>query len=182
MNRASFALPFLEKLEVELRSEALVPSGMVYVREGKFLEIVGALRLGPLLLESFLIDRFEVTNREFKEFVDAGGYREPQYWQHEFVKDERVLSREEGMAEFHDATGRPGPSTWLLGTYREGEGDFPVAGVSWYEAAAYAEFVGKSLPTVHQWYRSAGLWFAANTVPLSNFEGGGSHLWELTRA
>ena len=163
----------IEQLEFELRSEALVPGGMVYVEEGTIGVNVGALRLGRLELDSFLIDRFEVTNREFKEFVDAGGYRERQYWQHEFVKDGRVLSRQEAMAEFRDTTGRPGPSTWLLGTYPEGEGDFPVAGVSWYEAAAYAASAGKSLPTVHQWYKTANVFFSPNSVPLSNFAGEG---------
>ncbi len=43
-----------------------------------------------------------------------------------------------------DQTGRPGPSTWELGTYPKGQDDFPVRGVSWYEAAAYAKFAGKS--------------------------------------
>ena len=161
------------ELEVELRSEAIVPNGMVYVEERIFMVIAGGLRLAPLLLDGFLIDRFEVTNSEFRQFVDAGGYRGPQYWQHEFVKDGRVLSREEGMAEFRDPTGRPGPSTWRLGTYAEGKGDFPVAGVSWYEAAAYAEFVGKSLPTVHQWHQAANIDFAHHSVPLSNFAGEG---------
>ena len=50
------------------------------------------------------------------------------------------------MAEFLDTTGRPGPSTWELGAYPEGRDNFPVNGVSWYEAGAYAEFVEKSLP------------------------------------
>jgi len=59
------------------------------------------------------------------------------------------------MAEFRDATGRPGPSTWELGTYPQGRSDYPVGGVSWYEAAAYAEFVGQSLPTVYHWYLGA---------------------------
>jgi pimeloyl-ACP methyl ester carboxylesterase len=39
-----------------------------------------------------------------------------------------------------------------VGSFLEGEGDLPVAGVSWYEAAAYAEFAGKSLPTIYHWY------------------------------
>ena len=45
------------------------------------------------------------------------------------------------------ATGRSGPATWELGSYPEGQADFPVGGISWFEAAAYAEFAGKSLPT-----------------------------------
>ena len=163
----------IEHLQYELRAEDSVPTGMLSVVEGRFRVLAGALNLGPLELDSFLIDRSEVTNREFQQFVDAGGYRDPRYWQHEFVKDGRVLSREEAVVEFRDATGRPGPSTWSLGTFPEGEGDFPVAGVNWYEAAAYAEFVGKSLPTVHHWYRAAAIGFAPNSVPLSNFSGKG---------
>jgi pimeloyl-ACP methyl ester carboxylesterase len=73
------------------------------------------------------------------------------------------------MAEFRDATGRPGPATWELGTYPEGQENYPVAGISWYEAAAYAEYVGKSLPTLYHWAWVAGLRHAEFIVPLSNF-------------
>jgi dienelactone hydrolase len=41
--------------------------------------------------------------------------------------------------------------------------------VSWYEAAAYAEFAGESLPTLHEWRRAAGIGVNANIVLLSNF-------------
>jgi hypothetical protein len=54
-----------------------------------------------------------------------------------------------------DRTGRPGPATWRDGTFPPGEGDHPVGGVSWYEAAAYARFAGKSLPTVYHWVQAA---------------------------
>jgi len=42
------------------------------------------------------------------------------------------------MALFRDATGRPGPSNWEAGSYPAGQDDYPVNGISWYEAAAYA--------------------------------------------
>ena len=38
-------------------------------------------------LGDYLMDRFEVTNREFKAFVDSGGYRRRDLWEHPFVKD-----------------------------------------------------------------------------------------------
>ena len=108
-----------------------------------------------LQIKDYFMDRFEVTNREYKVFVDAGGYRDPAYWTGPFVKDGRELMWEEAVEQFTDQTGRPGPSTWRLGAYLEGEGDLPVGGVSWYEAAAYARFVGKEVPSTWHWARAA---------------------------
>jgi hypothetical protein len=73
------------------------------------------------------------------------------------------------MDLLRDSTGRPGPSTWQAGHYPTGQESYPVNGVSWYEAAAYAEFVGKSLPTIRQWYLAAPPSAARSIVPLSNF-------------
>ena len=67
----------------------------------------------------------------------------------------------------------PGPASWELGSFPEGRDDFPVDGVSWYEAAAYAEFVGKSLPTVYHWYRAAGIGNFSEILLLANFGGKG---------
>ena len=124
----------------------------------------------PVRLGDFLIDRYEVTNEQFKEFVRAGGYKDGQYWTFPFVVKGRELSREEAMARFTDKTGRPGPSTWEFGDYPEGQGDFPVTGVSWYEAAAYARFRGRNLPTVYHWFRAATTWQSAWILPSSNME------------
>ncbi len=122
----------------------------------------------------FLVDRFEVTNRQFKAFVDAGGYREQLYWKVDFTRDGRTLSWTEAMRAFVDRTGRPGPATWEAGDFPDGKGDFPVGGVSWYEAAAYAEFVGKTLPTLEHWWAAAGTpGGAVALIALSNFRGEG---------
>jgi len=75
--------------------------------------------------------------------------------------------------EFVDKTGQPGPAVWELGTYPADEGDHPVRGVSWYEAAAYAEFAGKSLPTVHHWLAATDRASPAEVGELSNFDGRG---------
>ena len=110
-----------------------------------------------------------MTNAQFKEFVDSGGYENREYWKHPFVREGRTLSWEVAMAGFRDLTGRPGPSNWQVGSYPDGRESYPVGGVSWYEAAAYAEFREKSLPTIYHWVYAAGPRFAAELIPLSNF-------------
>ena len=129
---------------------------------------------GTEQLPPFLIDRREVTNREFKAFVDAGGYTDPHFWKHEFRKDDALLPWAQAMLAFVDRTGRPGPATWEAGDYPDGKADFPVGGVSWYEAAAFAEFAGKSLPTLDHWWAAAGQpGGSAALIALSNFGGQG---------
>jgi pimeloyl-ACP methyl ester carboxylesterase len=124
----------------------------------------------------YLIDKYEVTNRQFKKFVDQGGYRNQKYWKHEFVdEDERLLDFDQAMERFRDQTNMNGPATWEGGTYPEGQDDYPVGGVSWYEAAAYAEFVGKILPPLDLWNQVAATEWAIVVLNYSNFGG------ELTR-
>jgi len=118
---------------------------------------------------SFLMDRYEVTNAEFKKFVDAGGYWRREFWKEVFVEDGKVLAWDDAMTRFRDTTGLPGPATWELGYFRDGRGDYPVSGVSWYEAAAYAEFAGKRLPAVHHWGLAGGTTIAGLVLPGSNF-------------
>jgi formylglycine-generating enzyme required for sulfatase activity/dienelactone hydrolase len=117
----------------------------------------------------FFLDKFEVTNRDYKTFVDKGGYRSLEYWKEPFVKDGRTLTLDQAMTEFRDATGRPGPSTWELGAYPDGQDNVPVHGISWYEAAAYARFAGKMLPTAHHWRRAAAQGIFSEILELSNF-------------
>ena len=120
------------------------------------------------------MDKYEVTNKKFKEFIDRGGYAKPEYWRQPFLKKGRQLAREEAMKDFRDRTGQPGPAGWEMGTYPEGQDDYPVGGVSWYEAAAYAEFKGKSLPTIYHWDLALDLWQKIRYyIPLSNFSGKG---------
>jgi formylglycine-generating enzyme required for sulfatase activity/dienelactone hydrolase len=131
-----------------LDKRGTAPAGMVRIEATK--TAVGTL-------PGFFLDRYEVTNREYKAFVDAGGYRNRQYWEHPFVKGGRQLTWEEAMRDFVDASGRPGPSTWMAGDYPPGQAEYPVSGVSWYEAAAYAAYARKSLPTGAHWEAASGM-------------------------
>ena len=123
----------------------------------------------------YFMDRFEVTNREYEQFVTAGGYETRTYWSEAFVRDGKTVPWEEAVSNFIDRTGRPGPSTWSGSAYPAGLGDHPVSGVSWYEAAAYARFVDKELPTwVH--HDAAKRFYRRNSwliVPRSNLGGDG---------
>ena len=132
-----------------------LPEGMVRVPGNEFEVTLPGLEHLKIELPDYFIDATEVTNREYQKFVDEGGYESPDYWNHKFVKNGRELTFEEAMDLFTDQTGRPGPSTWDVGLYRDGMADHPVGGVSWYEAAAYARFVGTRLPTVFHWYWAA---------------------------
>ncbi|HEY6065486.1 MAG TPA: SUMF1/EgtB/PvdO family nonheme iron enzyme, partial [Thermoanaerobaculia bacterium] len=140
-------------LERRLDLPSAIPPGMVHVAGGPF-----SLRSLPAVqLDDFWIDKYEVTNAQFKAFVDTGGYSKREFWKQPFIRDGREVSWESAMEKLRDTTGRPGPATWELGAFPEGHGNHPVEGVSWYEAAAYAEYAGKSLPTVYHWYRAAGI-------------------------
>ncbi len=142
-----------------------LPTGMVRVPAGE----ADPTGHANMKVDDFLIDKFEVTNREFKKFVDGGGYQDARNWKFPFIKDGRTLEFREAMQIFRDKTDRPGPSTWELGNYPAGEEDFPVSGVSWYEAAAFAEFAGKSVPTVFHWYRAANMGLYSDILQASNF-------------
>jgi serine/threonine protein kinase/cephalosporin-C deacetylase-like acetyl esterase len=160
-------------MKFKLEKEGSIPGEMVRIPAGTISSLiilsVGLLR--PIGLEGFWIDKYEVSNSQFKDFVDSGAYQKPEYWKHRFIREGKVLSWEEAMAEFKDKTGMQGPAAWELGSFPEGEGNYPVRGISWYEAAAYAEFAGKQLPTIYHWIRASGWNQASYFIPLSNYKG-----------
>ncbi len=143
-----------------------IPTGMVRVNNGKS-------EIG--LIPEFFYDKYEVTNKDFKEFINEGGYRNPDYWTFPFIKDGKILSQEEAISNFVDKTGRHGPATWVAGDYPDGQDDYPVTGISWYEAAAYATYQQKELPTIYHWSAANGIDYpfpqlpSFLVLPLSNF-------------
>ena len=107
---------------------------------------------GTKILQEFWIDRFEVSNADYQEFVDAGAYENSDFWSSvDFRKDDKEMKWSEAMERFRDQTGHAGPATWKGGTYPLNRGNYPVSGVSWYEAKAYAAYRSKALPTMHHW-------------------------------
>ena len=163
LTKATMQFPF--------ETPAGVEAGMVPVDGGPWGSLVGFIGWVRYELPAFDMDRFEVTNREYQKFVDEGGYQKREYWKEKFVKDGKELNWEQAMDMFRDPTGRPGPSTWEAGHFPQGRAEYPVAGVSWYEASAYAAFAGKSLPALGEWFKAAPADTARYTSNQSNFGG-----------
>jgi hypothetical protein len=157
---------------IKLDSSGTLPDNMVRIPSKiSPMYILDLEKYGGKLVGEFLADRFEVTNKEYKRFVDAGGYRKKSYWNFPIYLEGREISWESAIDRFVDKTGKQGPASWEVGKYPDGQDDFPVAGISWYEASAYAAFAGKKLPTIYHWGAITETSRSMNIIPLSNFNG-----------
>jgi ergothioneine biosynthesis protein EgtB len=105
---------------------------------------------------AFEIDRHMVTNGAFREFIEAGGYREAKWWsEKDWAWKEAEHIEHPACWSRHDAGGEDG--AWTLRTMFDEVPlplDWPVY-VSHAEASAYARWAGKALPTEAQWQRAA---------------------------
>ncbi len=109
-----------------------IPSGMVYVPAGDF--IIGWDENDQevkIFTESFYIDQYEVTNEDYKKFVDATGHRYPKH----------------PLETKYDV--------WDGETFPLTLSKHPVVNVSWEDADAYARWKGKRLPTEIEWEKAA---------------------------
>jgi len=110
--------PFAFTLRLYKEDQKL--KGMVGVDATNFfMPALTGLPAIPIKLDSFFIDRTEVTNKEYQEFIDSGGYKNPEFWEHEFKQNGSIIKWEDAMKLFVDQTGHQGPSTWELGAYPE---------------------------------------------------------------
>lgn len=158
---------------------AVMAEGDVLVAAGPFLLGAGEKEpwaydnerpLYELNLPAFRIDRAPVTNAEYATFVDAGGYRERAAWS------------ELGWA-WREAEGVEAPLFWerdrdgwsrrRFDTVEPVPAREPVQHICWYEADAYARWVGKRLPTEPEWEKAA----RTSGDELEHLQGG---VWQWT--
>ncbi len=104
------------------------------------------------LLGTFVLASRPVINAEYAGFVEAGGYRQPEWW----LSDGWSAVRAEGwQAPAYWERGPAGWSVFTLGGLRPLDPDAPVCHVSFYEADAYARWAGARLPTEAEWEAAA---------------------------
>ncbi|MGR3176809.1 MAG: formylglycine-generating enzyme family protein [Candidatus Anammoxibacter sp.] len=115
-----------------------------------------------VFLDSYYIDKYEVTNGMYNKFMQAGGYSKAKFW----TKEGWQWRVENNITE---------PNWWLEDKTSNYKGspdypDHPVTGLSWYEAMAYATWADKSLPTEAQWEKAARGVETGNIYPWGNDE------------
>jgi iron(II)-dependent oxidoreductase len=113
----------------EFDKMAEIPAGQFIYQDGK-----------DTIKNPYLIDVYPVTNRQYEQFIKAGGYRNEDYWSSE-GKDWLKKVNEDKPIYWHD-------EKW-------NQPEHPLVGVSYFEAEAYAEWARKRLPTEKEWERAA---------------------------
>lgn len=137
----------LVALVLRLQPNTDHPSDMVFGPGGPYTITNPDIPSGfSATLEDFWIDRFEVTNAAYRQFILDGGYRDPNAWAGTPATVRATLT---------DRTGLPGPRQWVSQMFPDGRDTYPVTDVTWYEAAAYCRFLGKHLPTIYEWEKTA---------------------------
>lgn len=120
-----FNLPKRIYNEIDGKEMVLIPAGK-YLRRGGLTQVYSNTESSGKIEGStgaFYIDRYPVTNKEYKRFIEKNEYRTPIHWKNQ--------------------------------NFPSGKGNHPVIGVNWNDVLAYAEWVGKYIPSPDEWEKAA---------------------------
>ncbi|MEG4231718.1 ergothioneine biosynthesis protein EgtB [Microcoleus sp. Pol11C3] len=136
---ADYQLPITDSPAIE------IPGGEFYMGSDAAEALDNERSRHLCYLEAYSIDRYPVTCRQYRDFMESGGYQNPDWWSADGWKWLQV-----------EAVSQP-----LYWSENPAFNNHPVCGVSWYEAEAYCNFTGKRLPSEAEWEKAAS-WDAKN--------------------
>ena len=135
---------FLIILNLSAQTSASSDSSMSLIPGGEFMMGKGN-HSGPdfspahkVVLDSFYIDKYQVTNRDYMKYCEATGTNYPEFWNTEIFRSGKSFL------------------------------DYPVVGINWIDAIKYAEWTGKRLPTEAEWEYAARGGLIENEYPNGN--------------
>ena len=136
---ADYQLPITDSPAIE------IPGGEFYMGSDAAEALDNERSRHLCYLEAYSIDRYPVTCRQYRDFMESGGYQNPDWWS------------ADGWKWLQSAkVDRP-----LYWSENPAFNNHPVCGVSWYEAEAFCNFTGKRLPSEAEWEKAAS-WDATN--------------------
>ena len=152
-NRVATDLPVVDNLPPPPEGMVLIPAGTFQMGSEDEDAAADEQPVHTVYVDAFYMDIYEVTNAQYKAFVDAN----PPWQKDKFFKDgthARFLwdSYMYDNERFHWSTYL---YDWDGNNYPSGKADHPVVYVNWYAAVAYAQWVGKRLPTEAEWEYAA---------------------------
>ena len=114
------------------------PKGMILIPKGPFLYGINKKKI--IIEYDFCMDKFAVTNAIYRKFMKEKGYTTPQFWSGkgwEWKKKNKITQ----------------PAFWTDPPWNKSS--YPVVGVSFHEAEAFAKWAGKRLPSEQEWEKAA---------------------------